>query len=196
MEKMNIMFKLSFFLLLFVCYTGFSENTPEKILDDNNIKIFIENWKNIENDIFYYNGDYTDDEEYDCDVYENMIELYKQKLGLFLMPSFIPPGMKFDMNINDIIIDYYYILNMDISNFIENIYIKYGLKDGHKIYFVLTIGSALVIMENISENEKNSDNYENEILPLLKKIEMVKIMIHNDDLFLIEKYLLELPDLL
>jgi hypothetical protein len=192
------MFKLSIliFLLLFVCHTGFSENTPEKILDDNNIKIFIENWKNIENDIFDYNEDYTDDEEYDCDVYENMIELYKQKLGLFLMPSFIPPGMKFDMNINDIITDYYYILNMDISNFIENIYIKYGLKGGHKIYFVLTIGSILVIMENISENERNSDNYENEVLSIFKKIETVKTMIHNGDLFLIKKYLSELPDLL
>jgi hypothetical protein len=183
-------------VMIFVCYNGFSQNIPESILNDDDIKIFIEEWENISHDFFSYNEAYTDDENNACEDYEDIIESYKQEIGLFLMPSFIPPGMIVNININEIMNNYNNILYMDLSNFIEDTYKKHGLKNGHQIYFVLTIGSLLFMLEDINENERNNQNYKNEILPMLNKVEMIKSMIHNNDLLLIKKYLPVLPDLL
>jgi hypothetical protein len=178
--------KLMLILFIFIGYNIFPQNTPERILNAKDYYQLLINAGDINDDLLI---DTTED-------YHEAIRLYLKELITYIEQNNLREETQNNDTISNsgIITNYYAVLNREVPNSIEKIFLKYDIPEGHKIYFVHSIGGSLlyaVFAGAFGDIDIDLDNfmfeYYNKLIPLPPELEIIKQLIHPDDLLMIQK---------
>jgi len=179
---MKIFLFYTFIYFLSAC-TVFSPNKSVQILTNENIENFIENWGKLNNDFANHLKDT------DVNIYLNAMRQFVGNIEHLI----VMPGLD-DDSLQQIILaakEYYNgVMNLQVPDIIDEIFLKNNIQNGHKIYSTLIVGTILIRAENmiLSEND-NSNITRQSSEEMLRTTRALFQILNQNDFAIIKNYI-------